>query len=259
MAFPISPVDLDFYNGYMFENSVWKKKQIAESGSNTNGNWIKYPNGIMMQWGKFDAWAPATTVISYPSEFYEEPTVIALTPRSDYNVSIGTGDIQPTVSSFKPYIQHLETNADAASSTVHWIAIGLWKPFTSFNIDMDETVIGSRYLDPATNAYKKIPPVQAGGTTDNYWIEFDNSTLIQWGRLQSVTGNDKVTIPYSRSFLEEPSVSTCMARNNYKVSIGTNDVQPTISSLEACMQNVDTTTVFTTSTKIHWMAFGRSK
>ena len=255
MAFPTSPSTYDFYNGYYYD-SLWKKGIIADSGSITNGNWIKYPNGVMFQWG-IEPLIENADYITYPLTFSTVPVVTAESPRTSYNTNIGVSNTGPTTTQVRIYMKHVVTDVNPGPTDVHWVAYGLWKTFEPFSIDMDGITIGSRYYDSTIGAYKKIPPIQSGSNTNGWWIEFDDSTLIQWGMK---VGINATVITYPRSFYSyEPSVMCNIPRSGYRVSVGASDVNPTITSFIPRIELNEINTAYTTDSDIHWMAHGRSR
>jgi len=146
MAFPTSPTD-----GQVYKNKMWRSSSstwvdnntgIVESGSNSNGSWIKYSDGTMMQWGKGPAGVPISTntvtsnptvtyyhshsvVVSFPVSFINNNSVVTWScgqgsyPTPYYAHSIST-------TGFSYYVSSLMAN-DSMSAGIHWEAKGRWK------------------------------------------------------------------------------------------------------------------------------------
>lgn len=99
-------------------------------GSNTNGQWVKFPEGTMICWGgasvtssssggKFGYYGSATT--SFPQTFYSPPHCVT-------NVLKSAGYWNCTASSMTVSQVTLTIGGDQnASNYVYYIAIGRWK------------------------------------------------------------------------------------------------------------------------------------
>ena len=118
------------FNGNLFINGNQLGDYIIESG----GNYIKYANGTLIQWGSLSVTVAVSTAMgsvyrtssaqgdTFPVSFYYAPLVIA-TPHSAINSCyINT----QTKTGFTLYpISY--TSLSAASRDIYWLAIGRWK------------------------------------------------------------------------------------------------------------------------------------
>ena len=116
-----------------------------ESGSNENGNWIKYPDGTMIQYGDVakdlsGSWTNRTSfsylmlndTIAFPLSFIAEPYAQVISndfqvgERSAYIVSV-TNVTETGIGSYSlvtPDESHTATNK---AINIKWQAIGRWK------------------------------------------------------------------------------------------------------------------------------------
>ena len=106
----------------------------VESGSNTNGNYIKYENGVMICWktttfnnmvitSQYQGVYYANTgSIAFPQEFIEAPNIIATPHIAGGGYSMYGG---VTGSAFSGFIWKVQSGTISVPLT--WIAIGLWK------------------------------------------------------------------------------------------------------------------------------------
>ncbi len=144
MAFPTNPTD-----GQVYKNKIWRSSSstwtdssaIVESGSNVNGNWIKYSDGTMTQWG-IGTWTgsiTANTIAETTVTFYHSSTQVHSLPSNFINNSYvvvfnsGQGSYPSTyythsytTASFNYYLWSLHPG-DQLSNGIKWIAMGRWK------------------------------------------------------------------------------------------------------------------------------------
>lgn len=114
---------------------------IVESGSNTNGNWIKYADGTMVCYnrelvtlnkidqatGSLYTQAPVT-LKNFPKTFISVPTInIIAEPTATTTIFLGISSATTTTA--PPQISFLRTIAisEQRSFYVNYIAIGKWK------------------------------------------------------------------------------------------------------------------------------------
>ena len=114
---------------------------IVESGSNSNGSWIKYSNGTLIQYGEYTQSSANTTTalpsggyrssgynVDFPIEFYEIPGTINVVSSGGL---IDNGVILANANTTKTYFQILWWSVSAISTVqahkATWIAIGKWK------------------------------------------------------------------------------------------------------------------------------------
>ena len=107
------------------------------SGSNENGNWIKFPDGTMICWGtkKYgsisfsNSWGslydtPKFNLGNFPQSFAEVPTV---TLQSCYGATCWPESINPTRSSIGETWLMRPTSGAYDNIHLFYIAIGRWK------------------------------------------------------------------------------------------------------------------------------------
>lgn len=116
---------------------------IVESGSNSNGSWIKYSNGTLIQYGIVSQ-ANANTAnssisaggyrssgynFSFPIEFYETPKSLIASPSGDLTVSGVLPDFEVglTKTQFQLIWWSVDSNATSRTLKASWQAIGKWK------------------------------------------------------------------------------------------------------------------------------------
>ena len=89
---------------------------VVESGSNANGNWIKYSDGTMIchriatgtvtinqTWGSV-VYGDVTTEYSFAQTFTEVPNVqLRVYPTGSPSFWVGAGDVVPTTTTSKRY------------------------------------------------------------------------------------------------------------------------------------------------------------
>ena len=120
-------------------NNATELANIVESGSNANGNWVKYPDGTMICYGTrsftnlrintaFGSVYETTTKINFgtfPQTFYARPNVFiqqydgAMASLEALNDTNTTNIGQAFV--WRP------TSSTAASPSYYWTAVGRWK------------------------------------------------------------------------------------------------------------------------------------
>lgn len=98
-------------------------------GGNSNGAFIKFPNGVLIQWGNKTG-ANAMTV-TLPTAFNNATYSISMNAHYNTNTSIYCifSELERTVSSFRITAWDASTKAvsTATNISVLWIAIGTWK------------------------------------------------------------------------------------------------------------------------------------
>lgn len=113
---------------------------IVESGSNANGNWVKYADGTMIQSGVFTFEGVTATAlptggyrtlgrtISFPLSFIDTPKSLVAISGSDTNDNGFTANNQQlTASSFAGFWWTINVNNNVLVHTLNWLAIGRWK------------------------------------------------------------------------------------------------------------------------------------
>ena len=111
------------------------KENITTSGSNANGSYLKFDNGVMIQWGSQELTVNMTN--DYGAFYYsfgssQDFPVDFLDTNYSLNVSLETAGVggcshyNKTKSKF--YVKcYNGTSFSNATPTLHWIAIGKWK------------------------------------------------------------------------------------------------------------------------------------
>ncbi|OFS84485.1 hypothetical protein HMPREF3144_06470 [Oligella sp. HMSC05A10] len=103
-----------------------------QNGSNSNGNFVKFPDGTMICYGQYihsgNGWQPETPVINFPASFIETPIVTATNMTDNtawYPIPLlSKGSVTRT--GFKLRTTSLVTTT-FTSIDCHWQAIGRWK------------------------------------------------------------------------------------------------------------------------------------
>ena len=113
------------------QSSLGTNAVLLEAQNLGQNGYIKYSNGLLIQWGKQPGSTATTITIYMPLSFYNTDYLIQgciIKDAYDGNVYTATPLINPTVSSFK-----MDRNFGSSSGTgvsrakYSWIAIGRWK------------------------------------------------------------------------------------------------------------------------------------
>lgn len=101
---------------------------FCQSGSNSNGNWIKFADGTMVCYGSGSVTASTSyATITYPEVFSKTPD-LQLTPGYSYYADISMTYGSPTASSFQAFPRRVSTGAVVDQTQYFsWLAIGRWK------------------------------------------------------------------------------------------------------------------------------------
>jgi len=115
---------------------------IIEVGSNSNGTWIKFSDGTMMEYGERNETFPANTltykssVYNFPKNFIAKPFVTAMQNDSHGDLNAGApgitfGAVSPgsglTAVGYTIGIRRWEDFNLVYNVTIQWLAIGKWK------------------------------------------------------------------------------------------------------------------------------------
>ena len=137
----------NFYNG-VYKNgaeiaTLNDISKIIESGSNNNGYYIKYENGIMFQYGfqdkgninftadwwgtftRFNNESGSNTIITFPLEF-NEIYFCNLVPSSQNVINVEGNNVYTTTTA-TPYLICPKNNTGARNVRLFFFAIGTWK------------------------------------------------------------------------------------------------------------------------------------
>lgn len=120
--------------------------KITDSGSNANGNYIKFQDGTLIQWGVSSfasgSYSDASyKTISFPTSFYDStykvfPTMVYQgTVATNYNlcVHLTPGIVNASSCTIYRRLSYLapdnsgQDNLYAVAEDFHWFAIGRWK------------------------------------------------------------------------------------------------------------------------------------
>ena len=113
---------------------------VVESGSNSNGSWIKYADGTMIvnqsisysnlscnsPWGTLYT-TGGLTIPNFPVSFIKLPTVTYSWIVNEYNCWISTHDGQKKTVNHACGVQLVRPTTGTISGTLDIIAIGRWK------------------------------------------------------------------------------------------------------------------------------------
>ncbi len=112
------------------ENIGAMAADAIESGSNSNGNWAKLPDGTLIQWGII--WANTDSdgrlLVTYPVAFVGDAPRPVVTPTYSTTKLIFVVSEQHKLGSFM--IKHSRPDGEniaGLEQTDGWIAIGRWK------------------------------------------------------------------------------------------------------------------------------------
>lgn len=109
------------------------------SGSNSNGRWMRFPDGTQICWHSHNhgsvainiAWGSiygaGLSVNNFPVSFTSVPTVIKSMTSSSGTVIMSSVNPQPTTSHPGGFEPDRATPATVSNLTTHYIAIGRWK------------------------------------------------------------------------------------------------------------------------------------
>ena len=108
---------------------------IYDSGTVSNGSWIRFTDGTMMCWGvtgsivaSSSSTAPTiffgTAYITFPVQFSTAPKVVSNALTNSINLVWGGWSSAPTISGFDCYRMSTSVND---TGTMQWQAIGKWK------------------------------------------------------------------------------------------------------------------------------------
>jgi hypothetical protein len=115
-------------------------KEYFESGSNTNGYYIKYSDGTMIQWGSYDTGHTAFTssygniyydnsyhTIPFPQTFVGDRPSVSLTPFLQGGMGGANMRNLPSASSVSCYVYSMASYTYSSNVIIYWQAIGRWK------------------------------------------------------------------------------------------------------------------------------------
>lgn len=124
------------YNG---ETAPTGWEEVVDSGSNENGNWIKYDNGVMICWNYMNVTDQAINTqygdtilyngqrtVIFPQEFIESPA--ATCSQFKYSSGASWGAVRATSRTQVALIGYdLYPRPTGGNCEISWQAIGRWK------------------------------------------------------------------------------------------------------------------------------------
>jgi hypothetical protein len=102
---------------------------IVSSG-NTDGHYVKHPDGRMECYGVASSSSGDDIIITFPESFIDSPFVYVqsiYTPGSGPSALIISTPFNISTTGFRVYVRHASGTDITWTSTVHWRAIGRWK------------------------------------------------------------------------------------------------------------------------------------
>lgn len=112
---------------------------IIESGSNDNGDYIKFSDGTMIQYGQVDTnlkdftaqygsvfYNQSFSTINFPLEFIAVPIVMVNQELGGYLGGNSLGGL-PTKTNFRVYLYITKSGVINRNAIIYWQAIGRWK------------------------------------------------------------------------------------------------------------------------------------
>ena len=195
---------------------------IYESGSNANGNWIKFIDGTMVQWG-------VKARINYVNGYYANAALTLPTAFIDSSGAVVVASMYDTAffNSSEALLGYwwLAVVAKQASATsifleagvgqsgggfspslpagshayVNWLAIGKWSTASGF------AAAGS---PPTTSIYA------SGSTTYGSYIQFTDGTMMAYGSIAGLVANVSTSFTLGVTFVGAYSISGSIFPSN---------------------------------------------
>lgn len=111
---------------------------VVESGSNANGSWIKYADGMMICYGTFDLQLsasrggvnnqlPQTFLSRSTSRIFFDAQLINGSESLELDAIIANGSVTGSASSFNCYASYYRTGNATDLVNLSYYAIGRWK------------------------------------------------------------------------------------------------------------------------------------
>lgn len=118
-------------------DAIDQVNSMIESGSNTNGSYIKYVDGTMICYGEksgtgtlADFWSTFKKIenisVTFPVEFYSTPYITLTNKTAQSTNEFSSGIDASSASSFSALILK-PSGSTNTSYAFNWIAIGKWK------------------------------------------------------------------------------------------------------------------------------------
>ena len=126
-AIPLSPVDASGGLGAMFDTAQ-ATFGIVDSGSNSNGSYVKFADGTMECWGRVVSSAYPDTV-TFPASFIDTNyrLVVNHLETSIANIVSNESPTVRTVAGTAIWSNVGNTGASHTTGSIEWHAIGRWK------------------------------------------------------------------------------------------------------------------------------------
>lgn len=151
-----TPVDAIITDGMSLDDYIRNTTGVVDSGSNSNGSYIKFADGTLIQQGNTGSFTvPAGTDgskdVTFPINFYDINYYVTQTSLGGpYYSWVAESTTNKTISGFKCNCWN-NTSASAANVGYSWIAIGRWKDYDASVLpdEQQSTIINSS----STNYY----------------------------------------------------------------------------------------------------------
>lgn len=118
-------------NVILYISSLGTNAILLEAQNLGQNGYVKFSNGLLVQWGKQSGSTVSTVTVYLPTSFYNTDYIIQgciIKDASDGNVYTATPLINPTVSSFKMDRNFASISSNGVSRAKYsWFAIGRWK------------------------------------------------------------------------------------------------------------------------------------
>ena len=239
-----TPVDAIITDGMSLDDYIRNTTGVVESGSNSNGSYIKFADGTLIQEGNTGSFTiPANTGgnkdVTFPINFYDTNYYVTQTSLGGVYYSwVAVATTNKTVSGFTCNCWN-NTTASACTTEYSWIAIGRWKDYdasvlpdqqqstiinsASTNYYDDERVVGI-WIDGKPIYRRVIKVTSIDRANNNYDVAISISNLNEivniGGTIKIATDNTykPVTVIYtnnSNSLDSDYSFSVYAITNSY--------------------------------------------
>ena len=111
------------YNNDTLKNTLDK---IIESGSNSNGSWIKYSDGTLIQYGLLVKNLNITNISSQVDWYYSDGYVVEF-PANFANMTMNVYSITDYATNLCKFNLSSKNSTTVENHTFRWFAIGRWK------------------------------------------------------------------------------------------------------------------------------------
>lgn len=218
-----TPVDAIITDGMSLDDYIRNTTGVVESGSNSNGSYIKFADGTLIQEGDTGSFTiPASTGgskdVTFPINFYDTNYCVTQTNLGGgtYYSWVAESTTNKTISGFTCSCWN-NTSAGSSTTNFSWIAIGRWKDYdvsvlpdqqqstiinsASTNYSYDEKVIGL-WSDFKPLYRKMFYSSTSISLTANTWTNLFNVSNLNIERLVNgdILGDQSNTNTFGGSF-----------------------------------------------------------